>query len=748
MGTTSRPFSFFSAGGFRQVRFDSAADLLAIGQLDQKLWVALACPTKGLAFDARTLELIDSDGDGRIRANELIAAVTWAGALLKDKEVLMREGPLPLAAVDEATDEGKKVLAAMKAVLASQGRADATSIAVADTADAVKAFNAQPFNGDGVITAVSAGDDADAKQLLADVIATVGGVDDAGGEPGANEDKVKAFFEAVAGHAAWLAKGDDVALPMKADTPAAYAALVAVRAKVADYFARCRLAAFDGRAQAALNREEKEYLALAAKDLTITDEEVRGFPLARIEADAALPLTKGLNPAWADAVATFAEKVVRPLLGEKTSLVEADWADVLSRFAPHEAWLSEKAGAEVESLGVERVKALAKDGARAPLDALFEKEKAQEDSAKSMASVERLVRYARDLRTLADNFVNFKDFYSRKTPAIFQAGTLYLDQRASELCLPVADAGRHATMAPLSRACLVYCACSRPAEKRTMSIVAAMTDGDSDNLMVGRNGIFYDRDGLDWDATITQLVDNPISIRQAFWAPYKKVMRFVEEQVAKRAAAANDASSQSLVDQASAVDKSADSGKSEVAAPKKLDIGVVAAIGVAVGGITAAIGALLQAFFGLGLWMPLGLVGLLLLISGPSMLVAWLKLRQRNIGPLLDANGWAVNARALLNVPFGRSLTKVATLPPGSRVDTVDPFAEKKRPWKLYVALLLLVLLAGGYYLGKLDTYLPPAARASKVLKGWSPAADKPAADAKADVKAEAPPEAAPAATP
>lgn len=342
------------------------------------------------------------------------------------------------------------------------------------------------------------------------------------------------------------------------------------------------------------------------------------------------------------------------------------------------------------------------------------------------------MRFVRDLHRLANNFVSFREFYQRKGPAIFQVGTLYLDQRAAELCVRVDDAGKHATMAPLSRVCLVYCDCARPATGEKMTIAAAMTDGDSDNLMVGRNGVFYDRDGKDWDATVTKLVDNPISIRQAFWSPYKKLVRFVEEQVAKRAAAAEDASHKDVLGKAAAVDKSADSGKSEVA-PKKLDIGVVAALGVAVGGITAALGALLQAFFGLGLWMPLGFVGLLLLISGPSMLVAWLKLRQRNIGPLLDANGWAVNARALLNVPFGRSLTKVAALPKGSHVDTVDPFAETKRPWKLYLALLVLLGLAVGYYPGKLDRWLPPAARSTAVLKDWAPTPEAPAAKPEAD---------------
>ncbi len=55
-------YNFFRAGGFNQVRLASGADLLNLDQLDQKLWVALACPTQGLVFDQRTLEIIDGDG--------------------------------------------------------------------------------------------------------------------------------------------------------------------------------------------------------------------------------------------------------------------------------------------------------------------------------------------------------------------------------------------------------------------------------------------------------------------------------------------------------------------------------------------------------------------------------------------------------------------------------------------------------------------------------------------------------------
>jgi hypothetical protein len=735
-----RTFTFFRAGGFDQVRLESGRDLQALGELDQKLWVALACPTKGLSFDARTLELIDADKDGRIRAPGLIAAAKWACAMLKNPDELVKPGDaLLLSSINTDVEEGKRVHQAAKTVLAGLGRPNAPSISVKDSAEAVKAFEGMAFNGDGVVPPESAKDEA-GKQLLADIVACTGGTLDKSGKQGASADNADAFFKAIAEHAAWLDKGTAETQPLGADTAAAFEAVKAVRAKVEDYFARCRLAAFDERAIAALNREEKEYLALAAKDLTITSAEIQSFPLARIGPGRALPLKTGVNPAWAAAVAALAEKAVKPLVGEKAELTEADWAAILAKLAPYEAWQGGKGGPSVEKLGAERVRALAKDGARKLFDDLMAEEKAQEPTAKSIASVEKLVRLHRDLFRLANNFVSFRDFYARKAPAIFQVGRLFLDQRECELCVRVEDAGKHATMAPLSRAYLAYCDCTRPATGEKMTIVAAFTAGDSDNLMVGRNGIFYDLEGRDWDATITRVVENPISLRQAFWAPYKKLLRFIEEQVTRRATAADTAANDKLTAGAIAVEKSADTGQAE-GVPRKFDVGVVAALGVAVGGIAAALGAMLQTFFGLGMWMPLGFVGLMLVISGPSMLIAALKLRQRNIGPILDANGWAVNARARLNIPFGGALTKVAKLPPGSSVDTVDPFAEKRRPWGLYLTLAVILALGLAWYLGKLDTYLPAAARSVEVLGKSAPAWVGPRNDAP---KADVPPPAAP----
>jgi len=72
-------------------------------------------------------------------------------------------------------------------------------------------------------------------------------------------------------------------------------------------------------------------------------------------------------------------------------------------------------------------------------------------------------------------------------------------------------------------------------------------------------------------------------------------------------------------------------------------------------------------------------------------LLAFVKLRRRNLGPILDANGWAINTSARINVPFGTRLTDIAKLPPGSTIDIHDHYAEKSVVWPKVLAVILFV---------------------------------------------------------
>lgn len=725
-------WKFYRIGGLDQVAIETAEDLLHLHELDPKLWVALSCPVRGLELDEKTLSLIDSDKDGKIRIPEVLAAVAWASAQLKDPALLLRPGDeLELSAINESTPEGRAALASARRILRELGREKATSISFADISRTQDVFAATKFNGDGVLPPSSAGDPA-LEAVIKDILACVGGKKDRSAQVGVDAAGLKQFFEETGKVLAWLDQGRDSGISVLGDgTAAAVAAYLAVRTKVADFFARTRTVAFDARAEAALNRSEADYAAIASKELGGVAADLGAFPLARIHAGSELPLADGLNPAWAARIEALRTALVVPVFGsDKKSLFASEWQKLETLLAPYLAWEASKPSTTVEKLGWARVRSIGEGGYRAALEKLLAEDKAEAADFEAIEAVEQLLRYRRDLRVLLSNFVNFFEFYSKDLHAVFQAGTLLLDSRACELCIKVENPAAHAALAMMSKAYIAYLECKRPGSA-PMTIAACFTQGDSDYLFVGRNGVFIDRKGQDWDAVVVRVVDNPISIGQAFWSPYKRVIRFVEDQVAKRAADADQDSDEKLKTVATAAGTSVRTGKAPEAKPK-FEIGTVAALGVAVGGISTAFGYVLNAFFGLGFYMPLGLLGLMLVISGPAMIIAWLKLRQRNLGPLLEANGWAINGRVMINIPFGSALTEKASLPLTAKRSLSDPYEDasgrKARNWSSVVIFLILAGLAA--FLWYRHTH-PETPETSKTAETAKPAVETPAAPTK-----------------
>jgi hypothetical protein len=279
----------------------------------------------------------------------------------------------------------------------------------------------------------------------------------------------------------------------------------------------------------------------------------------------------------------------------------------------------------------------------------------------------KLLLLSRDFVLLLRNYVTLEDFYNRDTKAIFQAGTLVIDQRACQLCIRANDMAKQEAQAPASGMFLVYCDCTSKKLGKTMKIVAALTLGEVKNVTVGKNALFYDRQGNDWDATVYKIIDNPISIRQAFWSPYRRMAQWVEDMINKRAA---EKDSKAFSDMTAKAEEAANKPIDAAAAEKKqaFDIakfaGIFAAIGMALGMIGSALVSVAGGFRTLTWWQDiLVIAAILLIISGPAMILAAIKLRRRNLAPILNANGWAVNADSKVNIPFGATLTEQVSFP-------------------------------------------------------------------------------------
>ena len=498
-------------GRMAQVRFVTGEDIARLAELDQKCWAALSMPTTGVRFDARMLELMDADGDGRIRTPEVIAAIDF----LKAKNVNLDDLLTP-------SEADRKKLAD---VLARQADLAASAPSAAD------------------------------KQALAD----------------------------------WEAKGKtpEVAVFGEA-TAAGEAALAAVESVIDAFFAP-----------------------------------PENMPLVTEAPDVTLPLRDHLNPKHLEAIMAFADACVKPVLGDGvTSIDRIGWKKVKAAFAPYRAWVAAKPVMNAGKLG-------------------------------DLVDEERVLRYKLHLLEFLENFVSMRRLYAADESATFQMGTLRIDGKEMSLCFHVASEAAHSALSGKSNCCVLYLKLTRPSEKAERSVCAVVTAGAVAQLYVGRNGVFFDRDGKDWDAVVTKVVENQVSLAEAFWAPWRKLGEGVASTV-KKFLGAKQSAAQATVD-ASA--QSTEAGGAAMASS-------VAAIGIGIGMVTAAAASLMAVVSGMNAKeVAISIVALVLVVSLPSMILTWFKLRKRDLGAILNAGGWAVNRPMYFSMKRARAFTKCAPNP-------------------------------------------------------------------------------------
>ena len=701
-------WNFDNIGGCSRVRIASGQDIAHLDELDVKMWTVLSCPVKGLEIEEKSLKYMDRDADGKIRVNDVISVAKWMTGALKNPDLLL-EGKdwVDIAEIDAENEVGLKLGKAAKQILFNLGK-EGERISLADTADIAAIFAKTRYNGDGVITVTST-DDAAEKEVIAAALESTGGTMDRSGEMGVTAAQVEAFYTELKAYSDWCAA--EVVAPFADKTDAVIAAYQALDAKMKDYFMRSRLAAFSPDSTSALDVQTSRIEAISAENLSVKGDEIASYPIARITGKEELDLTASINPAW---VAQFQVVKEAAIESGKKTLTEADWTAIGAKFTAYTAWKAAKAGASVEKLGIAKVNEMLQQDKKTALLDIVAQDLALKEEAENIEMVDMFLYMLRDFYRLLRNFITFNDFYKKDSDisAIFQSGTLIIDQRACRFCMKVENMGAHNATAATSGMYLVYCDCTTKTSPAKLQIVAAVTVGEVGNLIVGKNAVYYDNAGVEWDAVITKVVDNPISVMQAFWNPYRRMATAVENLINKSAAEKDAKMMANATAKINAAPTSLPAAPAEGADPAAkpaatppFDIakfaGIFAAIGMAIGMIGTALGGLIKGLYALTWWqLLLTFAAILLIISGPSMVMAWMKLRRRNIAPLLNANGWAVNAAAKISIPFGNTLTDVAKFP---KMKLKDPYAKAGMPVWAKVLITLCILAgaaAAAWYFG------------------------------------------------
>lgn len=713
---------YANLGGQAQMLVDGPDDLARIHELDPARWAATSAPLEDLHLDPDLASKL-VEGGTRLRVSHLLEARNWLmKRLASTAPVSERRDEVALTELAEGAD-GARLRAEAEAVLEELEAEDRGRLSLTQLRRFRKNFDTTLANGDGIVTPAEV-PDPEAAELARWIVHAIGGRDDSLGAAGLGHPEIQEFTESAARYLAWSARpGEDPALEPFGDLTDNAAALVdELGPKIEEWFLQCALLETEGHRLQAIGATEDELRALMRADHATLHDHLARTPLAEPRVDAQLPLTTGINAVFSERMRELTEVVLTPVLGpEPEVLDQSGWDRVQAHLRRYRAWRAERPAEPFHEVPARLLEADVLEDLGARLGEVVDIDLSASDRLAALEDLEKLLLLCRSILALARNLVSFQALYDPERPALFQMGSLVIDGRRLDLTVRVRDRAKHKKVAEASETFLVYATIFDAAGKPAFEIAAPITAGQRGGLRVGKRGILLGRDGKEWDAEVVDVIEAPISIAEAVRSPFVRIGTFLSERIQALAASTLESAQQTLTSgKVPAEAKAAPPAE----APRSSFQNVAVMLSIATAALGSAAAFLLKVLAETNPLKLMGsLVGIVLLVAFASGFLGWLRLRRRDMSPLLEANGWAVNVPLALTRELGLLFTRRPALPG-------DPVVSSRWRWILLLAFLLVTLLMWDEARLRLRRRFlrprAPAATAPAIPPGASPMATPP----------------------
>ncbi|MFP4105724.1 MAG: hypothetical protein ACLFVU_06485 [Phycisphaerae bacterium] len=686
---------FDRLGRSYHLRIADASDLQTALHLDNAHWVSTSAPINSLNLDRTFLELIDADGDGRILCDDVRACIRWLLDTLSDYSGIdCRSDVLRFDSVAGDSTDGRLILDASRRILRQMAPGDAdSSVSLSQVRQVRREIESKPVSEMGVVLP-DAADDEEIRQFLLDVRGSVGGAPHPSGENGVSENILQIFLNETRAYLEWIARGDipegqqsTEIMVLGEETPEAFQQVSWLREKIDRYFAQCQAVDFRGDLAARMGPSEDE---LRNTDYD-SPESIRNLmaesPIAIPRADRVLVYQENINPYYAQPIRRLMSEVAEKLLGELSGqITQSQWEALCQEVAAFGSWKSAKSGAAVESLGREKLSHYLDERFATATRELISHRQETALELDSVRLVEKLILLQANMIRLTNNFVSFPELYSHHLRASFELGTLIMDGRRFNLAVRVNDLAEHSAVARNSNMYVLYAEVSRPVKQDKITIASPVTYGGKWNLAVGKRGVFERLDGEILDARIVQIIENPISLREAFWAPFRRIGKLITGKIESITAEA-----EKKLDLQTGQAVTTVQGAAEQKPEPKTSAGFLVGGGVAIAALGSAV-AYITKTFSQTPWpaILIGVLAAVLAVILPTSIIAFLKLRQRDLSSILEGTGWAINARMRLSRRQSKHFSQKPAYPAGSR-------GIRDLRWLLGVGVILVVLSLGGW---------------------------------------------------
>jgi hypothetical protein len=700
---------FSNFGGIHQFVVTGAADLEQIDALDPARWAATSAPLADLHCDEVFLKHVDAEGTGRVRVAQIVRARDWLFERLADREVVKSRSEV--IRIDAIKDE--KIRTAALRVNREQKTADVSKVALADVRAFKSSYAKFLANGDGVIPP-DVVPEAEVGAFIKDVISVVGSVPDRGGSNGIDTPLLERFKTQGRAWLDWKSKEQSAAV-WGNDTKAASALCERLDAKLEEYFLHCDLLRQETLSEHTLRLTEDEVRTLRAKDTAAIEAYLKASPIAPLNARGVLDLTATINSLYAADLAELRDTVLKRALGSDVKELSREaWRKVRATFEGWRTYEASKPPEPFESLG-EKLTAYLEGPLPERVAHYINLDKAAAPELDEVDNLEKLLLYVRWIVELANNFVNFSAIYRPSETALVEMGSLVIDGRRLDFCIKVRDRSAHKALATDSMIFLVY---AKIMEKEDggerFEVVAPVTGGEKGRLRTGKRGIFYDRNGKEWDAQIVEVVENPISVREAMFAPFRRAAAFLAEKFESWVGSSAESQQQALTARteqlAASTQQNAERALAEARPPaspappatngeRKEGINVNSLViggGMALAGLGAMLAGLVNVLTSLSGWAAI--LGVVVAVLALSAFSAWLKLRRRNVSVLLEANGWAVNVHTRVTARIARVFAYTPDLPKGATLDMTDSLPATDEEGVGSGVFVLFLIVAGAAF--------------------------------------------------
>ena len=614
--------------------------LAGAAELDSAFWVATGAPVSGINMDSAFLDLVDTDDDGRIMTAEVRSAITWIVGVMREKSGIdVGSDSLSPDALEAGTPEAESI-----EKIADRGSGVVTLALVRQLiADAA----GRAVSNEGVVLPSAIGDE-ELRNYLEDVVTVTGGSPHPSGAVGASSDDGAEFLRRLTVYRKWHESAPDDARRFGDRSRDVWRAVEALGPKVAQYFTLCHAVSLTPDLLAGPKPE------IGLTDLTALETRLRQEPLARPRETGELVLNEAINPYFRKELRVIREFVMPVLFPGEGVLREDDWELIEAAIAPFSAWERSRPTSDFDDIPLERVRGSTGDDLQSRLDSLSDEAAEELITTADLQLAEKLLLFQANILRLANNFVSFPELYDPKRRAVFEMGTLVIDGRHLTFSIVAQDPETHQSRVAASGMYVLYVRVfGRPADENgvrpTMYTLAVpVTAQTAGNLGQGKRGVFYDLEGTEHDAEVIAVVTNPVSIRSALARPFKRIVEVIGNKidtVATEAEARLGAAATGTTAPAPATEA--------VSIP-----GLLAGGGVAIAALGSGFAYLASTLSATPWWHILvALGGALLAIVIPTYVSAFRRIRRRDLSAVLEASGWAINARMRLTRRQSRTFT-------------------------------------------------------------------------------------------